>query len=75
MTPPLFVNTFSQKAELDTTERVTDLAAKNRIRPRTCYAILYEIEQRADYQITWGLTDDRYSDTVRISRNTIERKS
>ena len=55
-------------AELDKTERVTHLAAKNRIRPRTCYAILHEIEQRADYEVTWGLADDEYSDTVRISR-------
>ena len=39
-------------AELDKTERVTDLAAKNRVRPRTCYAILYEIEQRGDFHIT-----------------------
>ena len=57
-------------AELDKTERVTHLAAKNRIRPRTCYAILYEIEQRGDYEVTRGLADDGYSDTVRISRTT-----
>ena len=49
-------------------ERVTHLASKNRIRPRTCYAILYEIEQRGDFQVTWGFADDGYSDTVRISR-------
>ena len=55
-------------AELGTPQRVTDLASKNRIRPRTCYAILYEIEQRGDYQITWGFADNGYSDTVRISR-------
>lgn len=55
-------------AELSKTERVTHLAAKNRIRPRTCYAILYEIEQRGDFQITWGFADDGYSDTVHISR-------
>ena len=55
-------------AELDKTERVTHLAAKNRIRPRTCYAILYEIEQRGDFHVTWGLADDGYADTVRISR-------
>ena len=55
-------------AELDKTERVTDLAAKNRVRPQTCYAILYEIEHRGDFHITWGLADDGYSDTVRISR-------
>ena len=55
-------------AELDKTERVTDLAAKHRVRPRTCYAILYEIEQRGDFHITWGFADNGYSDTVRISR-------
>ena len=55
-------------AELDKTERVTHLASKNRIRPQTCYAILHEIEARGDYDITWGLTDNGYSDTVRISR-------
>ena len=55
-------------AELDATERVTHLAAKNRIRPRTCYAILHEIEHRGDFQVTWGFADDGYSDTVRISR-------
>ena len=54
--------------ELDKTERVTHLAAKNRIRPRTCYAILYEIEQRGDFQVTWGFADDGCSDIVRISR-------
>ena len=37
-------------AELDKTERVTHLASKNRIRPRTCYAILHEIEQRGDFK-------------------------
>ena len=55
-------------AELDKTERVTHLAAKNRIRPRTCYAILYEIEQRGDFQVIWGIADGGYTDTVRISR-------
>ena len=55
-------------AELDTPERGTHLAAKNRIRPWACYAILYEIEQRGDFQVTWGFTGDGYSDTVRISR-------
>ena len=55
-------------AELDKTERVTHLASKNRIRPQTCYTILHEIEARGDFQITWGLADDGYSDTVRISR-------
>ena len=62
-------------AELDKAERVTHLASKNRIRPQTCYAILHEVEARGNFQITWGLADDGYSDTVRISRNTIERKS
>ena len=57
-------------AELDRTERVTDLASKNRIHVRTCYAILYEIEQRGDYQVMWGFADDGYTDTVRISRAT-----
>ena len=61
-------------AELDKTERITHLAAKNRIRPWTCYAILYEIEQRGDFRVTWGFADDGYSDTVRISRTTTERK-
>ena len=37
------------------TERVTHLAAKNRIRPRVCYAILHEIEQSGDYEVTWAL--------------------
>lgn len=55
-------------AELDTPQRVTDLALKNRIPARTCYAILHEIEQRGDFQITWGLADDGYSNTVQISR-------
>ena len=58
-------------AELDKTERVTHLALKNRIRLQTCYAILHEIEARGDYEATWGLADDGYTDTVRISRNTI----
>ena len=55
-------------AELNKTERVTHLALKNRIDTRTCYAILHEIEKRCDFQITWGIADDGYSDTVRISR-------
>ena len=55
-------------AGLNKTERVTHLASKNRIHVRTCYAILHEIEQRGDFQITWGVADDGYSDTVRISR-------
>ena len=54
-------------AELDKSERVTHLASKNRIPVQTCYAILREIERRGDFQITWGLADDGYSDTVRIS--------
>ena len=53
-------------AELDKTERITHLAAKNRIRLRTCYAILHEIEQCGDFHVTWGFADDGYSDTVRI---------
>ena len=55
-------------AELNKTERVTRLTSKNRIPVQTCYAILHEIEQRGDFQITWGLADDGYSDTVRVSR-------
>ena len=55
-------------AELGTPQRVTDLASRNRIRPRTCYAILYEIEHRGDFQVIWGFADNGYSDTVRISR-------
>ena len=60
-------------AELDKTQRVTHLASKNRIPVQTCYAILHEIEVRGDYQIIWGVADDGYTDTVRISRTT-ERK-
>ena len=41
-------------AALDKTERITHLAAKNRIHARTCYAILHEIEQRGDFHVTWG---------------------
>ena len=55
-------------AELDKAERITHLASKNRIPVQTCYAILHEIEARGDYEVTWGLADDGYSDTVRISR-------
>ena len=62
-------------AELDKTERVTHLPAKDRIPVQTCYAILYEIEARGDYEVSRGLADDGYSDTIRIARNTIERKS
>ena len=36
-------------------KRVTHLASKNRIPVQTCYAILYEIEQRGNYEITWTL--------------------
>ena len=54
-------------AELDRTERVTHLATKNRIPVQTCYAILHEIEARGDYDITWGLADGEYTNTVRIS--------
>ena len=55
-------------AELNTPERVTHLASKNQIHVQTCYAILHEIEARSDFHVTWGLADDGYSDTVRISR-------
>ena len=55
-------------AELDKTERVTHLASKNRIPVQKCYVILHEIEARGDYEVSWGLADDGYSDTVRISR-------
>ena len=61
-------------AELNKTERVTHLASKNRIPVQTCYAILHEIEARGDYEVSWGVADDGYSDTVRISRTTTERK-
>ena len=61
-------------AELDKTERVTHLASKNRIPVQTCYTILYEIEKRGDFQITWGLSDGGYTNTVCISRTTTERK-
>ena len=61
-------------AELDKAERVMHLASKNRIPVQTCYAILHEIEARGDLQITWGLADDGYSDTVRVSRTATERK-
>ena len=37
-------------AELDTPERVTHLALKNRIHTRMCYAILREIEQRGGFR-------------------------
>ena len=57
-------------AELDKTERVTHLASKNRIPVQTCYAILHEIEQRGNFQITWGLADGGHTNTVRISRTT-----
>ena len=66
----LQTNHYLIYAELNKTERVTHLASQNRIHLRTCYAILYEIEQRGDYQITWGLGDNGYSDTVRISPTT-----
>ena len=59
---------FLMYAELGKPERVTHLALKNRIHVRTCYAILHEIEQRVDFQVTWGFADDGYSDTVRISQ-------
>ena len=56
-------------AKLDKTQRVTDLALKNRIPSQTCYAILHEIEACGDSQITWDLADDGHSDTVRVSRS------
>ena len=55
-------------AELNKSERVMHLASKNRISVQTCYAILHEIEVRGEYEVIWGLADDGYSDTVRISR-------
>ena len=55
-------------AELNKTERVTHLASQNRIDVRKCYAILHEIERSGDFQVTWGVADDGYADTVRISR-------
>ena len=55
-------------AELNKTERVTHLALNNRIDVRTCYAILHEIEKCGDFDFTWGIADDGYTDTVRISR-------
>jgi hypothetical protein len=60
-------------AEIDKTERVPHLASKNRIPVQTCYAILHEIEKRGDLQITWGIADDGYSDTVRVSRTKSKR--
>ena len=39
-------------AELDKTERVTDLAIKNRIYTRMCYAVPHEIEQHGDFEVT-----------------------
>ena len=56
-------------AELDKTERVTHLASKNRINTQTCYVILREVEARGDFHVIWGLADDGYTDTVRISRS------
>ena len=64
----LQTNQYLIYAELDTPERITHLASKNRIPAQTCYTILHEIERRADFQVTWGFADDGYSDTVRISR-------
>ena len=56
-------------AELGKAERVTHLASQNRIPVQTCCAILHEIKARGDYDITWGLADDEYTDTVQISRS------
>ena len=64
----LQTNQYLIYAELNKTERVTHLASQNRIHLRTCYAILYEIDRRGDFQVTWVLADDGYSDTVWISR-------
>ena len=64
----LQTNHYLIYAELNKTERVTHLALNNRIDVRKCYAILHEIEARGDYEVTWGLADDGYADTVRISR-------
>lgn len=61
-------------AELNKAERVTHLASRNRIPVQTCYAILHEIEARGDYQVSWGLVDGGYTNTVRVSRTTTERK-
>ena len=61
-------------AELDKAERITHLTLKNRIPVQTCYAIVYEIEARGDYEVSWGTADEGYSDTVRVSRTTVERK-
>ena len=64
----LQTNQYLIYAELNKTERVTHLALNNRIDVRKCYAILHEIEQRGDFQVTWGIAGDGYIDTVRISR-------
>ena len=61
-------------AELDKTERVTHIASKNRIPVQTCYAILHKIEASGGYKVVWGLVDGGYTNTVRISRTTTERK-
>ena len=50
----LQTNQYLIYAELNKTERITHLASQNRIRLRTCYAILHEIEQRGDFQVTWA---------------------
>ena len=56
-------------AELDTDRaRHTSGIEEPDTLAQTCYTILHEIEQRADFQVTWGLADNGYSDTVRISR-------
>ena len=41
-------------AELNKTERGTRLASRNRIYPWVCHAILYQIEQRGDFEVIWA---------------------
>ena len=62
-------------AELNKAERVTHLASKNRIPVQTCYAILHEIEQRGNFQITWGFADNGHTNTVRISRTQFNKNA
>lgn len=49
--------------ELNKTERFMHLALKNWIHANICYAILHEIEQHGDFDVTWDLADDGYTDT------------
>ena len=55
------------RQSIDELDFVGCVALKNRIPAQTCYAILYEIEQRGAYEVTWGLADDGYTNTVRVS--------